>query len=47
MVEALMDAGADPSARDEAGQLPFDYAGYRGTWQGTNIYWKLSEARFI
>ena len=48
VVEALLEAGADLGARDEAGKTPFDYAKeHNGELAGPgDVYWLLSEARF-
>ena len=45
-VTALLEAGADPKARDNSDELPFDYARDNENLQGTDAYWKLNEARF-
>ena len=46
VIAALIEGGADPAARDEDGKFPFDYA--KGNWalRRTDVYWRLSEARF-
>ena len=46
VVEALLDAGANPGARDAAGRFPFDYAAGNEALKGTAVYWRLHEARF-
>ena len=45
-VTALLNAGADPAARDSDGKLPFDYAEDNEQLKGTDVYWKLNQARF-
>ena len=45
-IEALLDAGADPAARDTNCKLPFDYAADNEQLKGTDAYWKLNDARF-
>ena len=45
-VETLLAAGADLEARDNDDKLPFDYAGDNEQLEGTDVYWKLHEARF-
>ena len=46
VVEKLIAAGADPKARDIGGKFPFDYAKNNKALQGTDVYWRLNEARF-
>ena len=46
VVEALLDGGADPKARSEDGRLPFDFAKSNEALKGTDVYWRLNEARF-
>ena len=46
LVKALIAGGADPNARDKAGLLPFDYARGNKALKGTDVYWRLNEARF-
>ena len=46
VVEALIAGGADPKARDNAGRPPFDYAKDNEALRGTDVYWRLNEARF-
>ena len=43
---ALIEASADPGARDDGGKAPFDYAKDNAALQGTTIYWRLNEGRF-
>ena len=45
-VAALLEAGADPAARDTNCKLPFDYAADNEQLKGTDVYWKLNDARF-
>ena len=45
-VTALLAAGADPKARDTNGKLPVDYAADNEQLKGTDVYWKLNDARF-
>ncbi len=42
----LLERGADPTARDSAGKLPVDYADKNAALKGTDIYWRLHDARF-
>ena len=44
VIEALLDAGADATARDIDGNTPWDYAKYREALQGSDAYRRLSEA---
>ena len=46
MIAALLDAGADPKARDGDNKLPWDYAEYREELKGSSVYWRLNEGRF-
>ena len=46
VIEALLDAGADAAARDEAGKVPFDYAKDNEALKGTEAYWRLNDGRF-
>ena len=43
---ALLEAGADPNARDNDGKRPFVYAEDNEQLKGTDAYWKLNDARF-
>ena len=45
-IKALIEAGADPAARDRWGKMPFDYAKDNEALQGTDAYWRLNDARF-
>ena len=46
IVEALIEAGADMKARDADGNAPFDHAKDNKALHGTDVYWRLNEARF-
>ena len=46
VVQALLDASADPKARDEDGKTVFDLIPDDSPLKGTDIYWRLNEARF-
>ena len=46
VILALVEGGADPGARDDAGRTPFDYAKDNKALKGTEAYWLLNEARF-
>ena len=46
VILALLKAGADPGAGDDAGKTPFDYAKDNEALKGTEAYWLLNEARF-
>ena len=46
MVMALLEAGADPKAKDAAGRVPWDYAKDNRALKGTDVYWQLHDARF-
>ena len=43
---ALLDAGADPNARNENGQTAWDLAQDNEALKGTDVWWRLNEARF-
>ena len=45
-VKALLEAGADPKARDNRGRLSFDYAENNEFLNGTDALRRLNEARF-
>ena len=46
VIVALIEAGADPTARDIAGKTPFDYAENNAASKGTDAYGLLNEGRF-
>ena len=46
VVTALLEAGADPTARDDERKLPFDLAEDNEQLKGTEAYRKLNRARF-
>ena len=46
VVQALLDAGADPAARDGQGKSPWDHAKGNPSLKGTEVYWQLNEGRF-
>ena len=46
VVTALVNAGADPNARDEFGDTPFELIPEDSPLKGTDVYWRLNEARF-
>ncbi len=45
-LEALLDAGANPMARNAAGQTPWDLARANEALRGSGGYWRLNELRF-
>ena len=45
-IEALLDAGADATARNAAGQTPWDLAEDNEALKGADAYWRLNDARF-
>ena len=45
-IAALLDAGADPTARNAAGQTPWDLADENDALRGSDGYWLLNDARF-
>ena len=46
VVEALLAAGADATARDGEGQTPWDLAQENEALKGSDVYWRLNDARF-
>lgn len=44
-IAALLDAGADPNARDNRSKTPWDYAQNRESLEQSDAYWRLNEAR--
>ena len=46
VVALLLDRGADPRARSTLNHLPVDLADKNEHLQGTDVYWRLNEARF-
>ena len=46
VIATLLDAGADPKARDLDGKTPWDYAKGREPLKGSDAYYRLSEAQY-
>ncbi len=46
IIEALLNAGADATARDPDGKTPWDYAQDNEALRDTNAWWRLREGRF-
>ena len=46
VIVALLDAGADPGARTEAGETPWDLAQENDALEGTDALQRLNDARF-
>ena len=46
VVTALVNAGADPNARTGDGRTPFELIPEDSPLKGTDVYWRLNEARF-
>ena len=46
VVVVLLDAGANPMARDKSGKTSWDYAKENPILKGTEVYWRLNDARF-
>ena len=42
----MLDAGADAKAKNDAGKTSFDYAKENENIKGTDVYWRLNDARF-
>ena len=45
-VELLLDRGADVKAQDTDGEIPADYADDDNALEGTDVYWRLNDARY-
>ena len=45
-IDALLAAGADATARNAAGQTPWDLAQENDALRGADAYWRLNDARF-
>ena len=45
-INALLDAGANPTARNAAGETPWDRARANDALQQSDGYWRLNDARF-
>ena len=45
-VTRCLDAGADPNAQDENGQTAWDLAQDNEALKGTDVWWRLNDARF-
>ena len=46
VVEALLAVGADATARDGEGQTPWDLVQENEALKGSDVYWRLNDARF-
>ena len=46
VARTLLDAGADGAARDGGGRTAFDYVSDNEALRGTDVYWRLNDARF-
>ena len=46
VITALLNAGADPKARNEDGMTPWDCAKDNEALKGSDAYWRLNDARF-
>ena len=46
VIGALLNAGANPMARNAAGRTPWDLAQENDALKGTGAYWRLNDARF-
>jgi len=47
VIEVLLEAGADATARDLSGNTPWDYARDREELKGSDVYSRLSEAQAV
>ncbi len=46
IIITLLEAGADPKAKDKDGKIPWDYAKGNEALKGTNAFWRLKDLRF-
>ena len=46
VIAVLLDAGADPKARNAHGKTPWDYAKDNEALKSSAAYWRLNDARF-
>ena len=46
IVTALLEAGADPSVRDQSDKTPGDMIPEDSPLRGSDVYWRLNDARF-
>ena len=46
VVALLLDRGADATLRDKDGKVPVEIAAENEALQGTDVYWRLNDARF-
>jgi ankyrin repeat protein len=46
VLSVLLKAGADAEAKDNSGKTAFDHAEKNEKLKGTDVYWKLNDARF-
>ena len=46
VIEALLEAGANPMAPNVGGKTPWDFAQDNEALKGSDAYWRLNEARF-
>ena len=45
-MKALLDAGADASAKTEDGKTPVELVPDDSPLRGTDVYWRLNEGRY-
>ncbi|MXY62049.1 MAG: ankyrin repeat domain-containing protein [Synechococcus sp. SB0665_bin_28] len=46
VVKALLNAGANPSAKTKEGKLPVELIPDDSPLRGTDVYWRLNEGRY-
>lgn len=46
VIAELLESGANPAACDQDGKFPFDYAKENAVLKGSEVYWRLNDARF-